>query len=250
MARGATRLELLRELARAAGFAVGAGDSRSLARRLDLDLEAASVEEVLGRVLDDVPHHLHYEPLAPGEGEVALRRVTVGRLPGATPPVAAPTAEESPLDAEVGERAKPAPRNREDVPSEEERRAAIEAGRDSGEPGERARAAALMRPEEALDALLHSLAADPHPEVRASAAASLGEAEGGETAFRAGEALLAATLDPDPTVAAAAIRGLDEMHDVIPDPRFRARIARLASHPDPRVRGAAASFLEWTEDDW
>jgi hypothetical protein len=86
--------------------------------------------------------------------------------------------------------------------------------------------------------------------VRATAAASLAEVEGGETAFRAGEALLAATADPDPGVAAAAIRALEDVHDVVPDPRFRARITALTDHADPRVRAAAASFLEWTEDEW
>ena len=45
------------------------------ARDLDLDLEAASVEEALERVLADVPRHLHYEPALPGRGEATLRRV-------------------------------------------------------------------------------------------------------------------------------------------------------------------------------
>jgi HEAT repeat protein len=107
-----------------------------------------------------------------------------------------------------------------------------------------------MRPEEDFDALRELLANDPDPEVRRSAAESLGEVDGGEVAFRAGDALLEATLDADPAVAAAAIRALEDVHDVVPDPRFRARVAALAGHPDPRVRAAAASFLEWTEDDW
>jgi len=243
VARAAPRRQVLEELARSAGFTVNEGLGGLPARDLDLDLEAASVEEALALVLADVPRHLHYEP-APGTGEATLRRVTVGRLPDAE---AAAAAEAEPPAAQ---RVSPSGRRPVDaVPSERERLAAIEAARDSRDPEARAYAASLMRPEEELEALLALLARDPDAQVRASAASSLGDAEGGETAFRAGEALLAAVGDVDPAVAAAAIGALEDVHDLVPDPRYRARIAPLARHPDARVRAAAASFLEWTEDD-
>lgn len=244
LARAAPRREVLDELARTAGFAVSAEPGSLPAGDLDLDLEAASVEEALALVLADVPRHLHYEPARLGSGEAALRRVTVGRLPDPEPTASAEA--EPPAE----ERTPPSGRRPGDaLPSEHERLAEIEAARAARDPEARARAASLMRPEEELDALLAMLAQDPDAQVRASAASALGDAEGGETAFRAGEALLAALGDPDPAVAAAAIAALEDVHDLIPDPRYRARIAPLARHPDARVRAAAASFLEWTEDD-
>lgn len=244
VARAAPRREVLEELARSAGFAVSADRAHLPARDLDLDLEAASVEEALELVLADVPRHLHYEPALPGRGEATLRRVTVGRLPD---PESAVAAE---LEPPPGERtSRSARRPGDPFPSERERLAEIEAARGSHDPEARAFAASLMRPEDELDALLAMLARDPDARVRASAASSLGDAEGGEIAFRAGEALLAGLADPDPAVVAAAIGALEDVYDLIPDPRYRGRIAPLAGHADARVRAAAASFLEWTEDD-
>jgi len=245
VARRAPRFRVLQELARTAGFAVSTGVGRPPARDLDLDLRGASVEQALAQVLADVPHHLHYAPSTAKGGEVALRRVTVGLLPAA-PPASARRAERLPDD----EIEPPSRERRPDPPSEAERLAEIERKRGSRDPSERRRAVELMRPEEELATLLEVLASDPDPSVRESAAESLAEVEGGESAFRAGEALLAATLDPHAGVAAAAIRALEDVHDVVPDPRFRARITALADHADPRVRSAASSFLEWTEDDW
>jgi hypothetical protein len=45
------------------------------------------------------------------------------------------------------------------------------------------------------------------------------------------------------------VEGLESVYDVLPDPRIRAGIARLTSHPDTDVRAAASSFLEWTEGE-
>lgn len=243
-ARQVPRFQVLQELARTAGFSVRAGSGRPPPRTLDLDLEGVSAEQALARILGDVPHHLDYEPDA-AAGESVLRRVTVGLLPTAAAGEhpAKRARFKSPRSEERSEAQEPAPR------SDEERRAEIEAKRGSRDAAERARAAALMRPEEQLADLAATLASDPDPGVRASAAGALGEVEGGEIAFQAADALLAATLDPDPEVAAAAIVGLESVHDVLPDPRFRARVAALAGHRDPRVRAAVASFLEWTDDD-
>jgi hypothetical protein len=252
-ARGAPRIKLLEEIARLARFAIVPGPGGAVPGRLDLELEGASVEEVLERILADVPHHLHYEAGAAEGGEVALRRLTVGALP---PSAAAPPAAGTPRRAGARSGKRPGDERpgraggpEERARSEEERLAEIEAGRDSRFADERAAAAALMRAEENLPELLALLAEDPSAEVRGNAAAALGEAEGGETAYRAADALLGALGDGDPAVVAAAVASLEELYDVIPDPRIRAGVEPLARHADPRVRAAVASFREWVEDE-
>lgn len=246
--RGASRFLVLQELAGAARFAIrpGAGNAPSLL--LDLDLEGVSAEAALAHILAGVPYHLHYEADAPG-GEVALRRVTVGLLPGAPGPPAA--ASSSPRAAGGGGKGpffgRGARQGR--ALGEEERRAEIEANLHSRSDEERAFAASLMRADEQLPELGELLAKDPSPLVRARAATSLGEAEGGEPAFHAVDALLGALGDADPGVVAAAVAALEDLYDLLPNPRIRTAVAPLAGHADPRVRAAAESFREWTEDE-
>jgi hypothetical protein len=246
-ARAAPRLAVLQKLTRAAGFAITPGLGHPPPRSLDLDLAGVSVEQALDAVLGDVPHHLHYEVAG---DEAVLRRVTIGmlRTSGAA---AAPGSE-----AELGAREeKPrlgapswADRRAGSQRDEESRRAAIEDGRDSRDETERAAAAALMRPEEDLPQLLEYLASDPSAAVRANAAGALADVDGGENAFRAADALLAALRDSDPAVVAAAVGALEDLYDVLPDPRLRTGVAALENHTDPRVRAAVATFREWTED--
>jgi HEAT repeat protein len=107
----------------------------------------------------------------------------------------------------------------------------------------------MMRVEEDLPALAELLASDPSPAVRAAAASSLGDAEGGESAYRAVDVLLGVLGDGDASVVTAAISALEDLHDLMPDPRIRAGVEALARHGDPKVRGAVASFREWTEDE-
>lgn len=224
-ARQAPRLRVLQRLARTEGFAVNAGVGRPPARNLDLDLDGASLELVLEEVLGDVPHHLHYAPDAAADASV-LRAVTVGLLP----------------EAVHGEEPARAGGRRAGAASDAPRTAPAR---------ERERLAETLPQEEDVATLLENVARAPDPTVRAAAAEALGEVDGGEDSFRAGEALLEATHDRDPRVVAAAITALEEVHDLLPDPRFRERIATLAAHPDPRVREAVESFLEWAdEDDW
>jgi len=255
--RGASRFLVLQELAGAARFAIRPGAGTAPPLLLDLDLEGVSAEAALARILAGVPFHLHYEADAPG-GEVALRRVTVGLLPGAPGPrAAAPAAARG-----SGGRGEPPSGGGGKRPSvfdrgarqgralgEEERRAEIDANLHSRSDEERAHAASLMRADEQLPELGELLGKDPSPLVRARAATSLGEAEGGEPAFHAVDALLGALGDADAGVVAAAVAALEDLHDLIPDPRIRAAVAPLAGHTDPRVRAAAESFREWTEDE-
>jgi hypothetical protein len=210
---------VLAELARAAGLEMRAPASRASRRRIELELEGASLDAALGAILGDVAHTRHYGPGGPGSPEATLRAVTVG------PPVSAP-AQEAPEQRATGA---PDPRN--------------------GDDAERALAVSSLGPETELAELVGALRGDPSPEVRRHAAEALGGVEGGEDAFRAADALMAALADPDPDVVASAVRALEDVHDVLPDPRIRASVAALAAHRDPAVRGAVAAFLEWTDDE-
>jgi HEAT repeat protein len=249
-ARGASRFLVLQELARVAHFAIRPGAGSAPPLRLDLDLEGVSAEAALARILGDVPYHLDYGAGEAG-GEVALRLVTVGLIParpearaGAPPPLAG----ERGGKARTGLQGSPrTPEER--ALGEEDRLAEIASKRLSRFDDERALAASLMRAEEQLPELAAMLSGDASAEVRASAAAALGEAEGGESAFRAVDALLGALGDSDPRVVAATLQALEDLHDLLPDPRMRAAVAPLARHGDPRVRDAAESFLEWTEGE-
>jgi hypothetical protein len=215
-ARDAARFQVMQELGRAAGFATRAGATPVPPRRLDLELAGASVERALAAVLGDVPHTLHYEP-SPAGG-TRLASVTVGRTPS-------PGDEARQAPSEVPASAAPADP------------LAPEAGREPAPtPAE-------------LPERIDALARDPSADARRRAAAALGAVEGGEAAFLAVDALLAALGDPDPSVVAAAVRALEEIHDVLPDPRIRAAVGPLTGHRDPRVRAAAESFREWTEED-
>jgi hypothetical protein len=247
--RGASRFLVLQELAGAARFTIRPGAGVAPPLFLDLDLDGVSAEAALARILAGVPYHLHYEADAPG-GEVALRRVTVGLLPGAP---GAPAAAPSSARASGGGGKTPSVFDRGArqgrALGEAERRAEIEANLHARSDEDRARAASLMRADEQLPELGELLAKDPSPLVRARAATSLGEAEGGEPAFHAVDALLGALGDADAGVVAAAVAALEDLHDLIPDPRIRAAVSPLAGHADPRVRAAAESFREWTEDE-
>jgi hypothetical protein len=249
VARGAPRFQVLQELARTAGFEieVGTGDPSPL-RLIELDLDGAGAEEALAEILGDVPRELHYEPAAPGADAARLARVTVGLPPpvpiaSATVPPPEPGGEGLVLHPRRGRRG--AGR----AQSEEDRLAEIEAKRRSSDPADRARAAELMEPEQELPALLTYLADDPSGEVRARAAESLADVPEGERAFRVREGLLGALRDPDPAVVAAAVTSLEDLYDVLPDPRIRARVLALGGRGDPRVRAAVDSFREWTEDE-
>jgi hypothetical protein len=216
VARGAPRFHVLQELARAAGLVTRPGAGRVASRRLELDLDGVSLEAALGAILGDVAHTLHYEPAGAGSAEVSLRAVTVGA------PVPPPIARAS---APVGE---------------------------PGAAGARrsARPERSERPPDTseLAELTERLARDPSAEARAQAADALAAVEGGEDAFRAADALLEALRDSDPGVVVAAVQALEDLHDVLPDPRIRRAVAALARHPDPHVREAVSSFREWTEE--
>ena len=237
-ARGQPREAVLGALARAAGIELVEGSGRPAPRTVDVELPDATLEDALARALEGVPYHLHYEAGGP-DGSVALRRVTVGLLGAAS--TLAEADEPAPAPARARRPAAEAPA------SEEERRERVAALRDARSEGDRAEAAALMRPNEDLPALLGHLG-DPSAQVRAAAAASLGEVEFGEDAFRAADALIAATGDPDPAVVAAAVEALEAVYDVLPHPRIRAAVAGLGQPADPDVRAAVESFREWTED--
>jgi hypothetical protein len=286
-ARGATRIETLRALGRAAGFAVEPGLGRPPPRLLTLELSGATLEEAIGAILAGIPYHLHYERAMPrpparrptGEasprpgasgrpGEVALRRVTVGLSPPAEAGEGAPRLGPPRLEAPrgLGEAAARAARDdarasdaeaagegsqrgEPEALEEERRRAEIEAAWDSRAEAERARAAALMSPDEDAARLIELLRVDPSPRVRARAAASLADVQLGEEAFAAADALLAALDDSDPAVVAAAVRALEDVHDVLPDPRIREAVAPLAASADPEVSEAVRSLLAWTEEE-
>jgi hypothetical protein len=248
VARGAPRFQVLQELARAAGFEieVGVGDPSPL-RLIEVDLDGAAAEEALAEILGDVPRELHYEPAAPGTDAARLARVTVGLAPPV--PIAAAAPPPAPGGEGLVPRSRRGRRGAARPQSEEDRLAEIEAKRRSSDPADRARAAELMEPEQELPALLAYLADDPSGEVRARAAESLADVPEGERAFRVREGLLGALRDPDPAVVAAAVTSLEDLYDVLPDPRIRARVLALGGRGDPRVRAAVDSFREWTEDE-
>jgi len=242
-AQSAPRDEVLAALAHAARFEIVPGDGRPAPRALTLDLADAAVEDALAEVLAGVPYHLHYEP---GEGGVSLRRVTVGLLPpraGAarSSRPAARDARPVAFATRSGERA-------EARPDYAERRARLEKLRGARSDADRAEAASLMRPDEDLAGLLAYLR-DPSAEVRARAAESLGDVELGEDAFRTRDALLEALGDPEPAVVAAAVEALSSLHEVLPDPRIRAGVARVARHPAAAVRDAVAEFRAWADTE-
>ena len=85
---------------------------------------------------------------------------------------------------------------------------------------------------------------DESPEVRIAAAEALAEGD----AFQVMEPLLGALGDPDPSVVAAAVRGLEDVYADAPNPRIRERVAELREHRDPGVREAVANFEEWIEE--
>ena len=245
-ARGVSRDALLEALARAAGFTVAVGAGRPAPRTLSLDLPDVPVEEALAAALEGVPYHLHYQA-SEADGTVALRRVTVGLLPPAPSAPPGPPAGESAEHARRRADREAAPAA-EAARSEDERRERLASLRDARTDTEREEAASLMRPDADLEALLAYLR-DPSARVRARAAASLGAVELGENAFRATDGLLAALGDADSAVVLAAVDALESVYDVLPDPRIRAGVARLAGHRDPAVRDAAAAFREWTEEE-
>jgi hypothetical protein len=223
-AHRASRFAVLQELARTASFAVSPGIGSPPPREIDLELAGAAPEDVLEAILDDVPHHLHY---APDRGEAVLVRVTIGGLPQALRAESPPTAEETPPTEE------PAAREPGSAARGDRMRPRNEGDRLDGEPPE----------------LIDALSRAPDAATRVSAARALGDVEGGEEAFRAAHALVAALADRDPAVVAAAIDALAGIHDVIPDPAQVAAVRRLRDHADPAVRAAAAEFLAWTEDE-
>jgi HEAT repeats len=250
VARGAPRFQVLQELARAAGFEIeiGAGDPSPL-HLIEVDLDGVRAEEALAEILGNVPRQLHYEPAAPGADAARLARVTVGlELPGRVA-AAAPPPPPEPGSTGLVHHPRGTRRGAERALSEEDRLAEIEAKRHASDPADRARAAELMEPEQDLPALLAFLADDPSGEVRARAAESLADVPEGESAFRVREGLLGALRDPDPAVVAAAVTSLEDLYDVLPDPRIRARVLALGRRGDPRVRAAVDSFREWTEDE-
>jgi hypothetical protein len=242
------RLEVLAALAEAAGLHVRKGLGRPGPRVLDLTLRGATAEEALAAVLSGVPHHLHYERDA--GGTVALSAVTVGLLPEPTAAAAERTRFLERMDLRHRVRRGRTTEELEAIWADRmqrvaKRREEIETKRRAPNSVDRARAASLMLADEHLGALIELLGSDPSPEVRASAAASLADAEAGADAFEAAAALLAALEDPAPEVVTAAVEALEDIHDVMPDPRIRHAVADQAEHPDPEVRAAVASFEDW-----
>jgi hypothetical protein len=215
------RGQVLRELARVAGFAVeGMAPSGSV----DLELESASAEEVLAAALGAIEYDLAY---APARDEAELVRVSLG----AARRRRAPAHEAKAPRATPPEEPAPNPRSRSEAPR-------FSAERDDGERLE-------GEPRE----LMASLASAADPGTRAAAARALGDLEGGEDAFLAAQALLRSLSDRDPQVLAASITALEALHDLIPDPRHLEAVRRLRDHADPGVRSAAAAFLAWTDDE-
>ena len=246
------RARALDLLADAAGFGVVPGRGRPAPEHVSVKLAGATADEALAAILAGVPYHVHHER-GPDGGAVTLRRVTVGPLP--------PPAQRGEGRARLGQRVRERRIAAAQLTPDEiarlrlerrerhaDRRAWIERLRDSPDERERARAAAMMRADRDLDALVGYLLEDRSPEVRERAAESLADASAGEDAITASEALIEALSDPEPQVVAAAVSALEDVHDTLPDARIRDAVAALRDDPDPAVRDAVEDFVRWTEE--
>jgi hypothetical protein len=268
-AHGASPFEVLTALGDAAGFRAERSPGAPEGAPLTIALEDAPLENALAAILAGLPHHVHYEfadgdlsPARPFAGrEVVLARVRVGALAA---PSAAATAARPPVDpgrrgpppiaqrlrgakGAVRENDPERARMREEADARESERAE-QIARQWNDPRAdvRLEAVELMAPEAEEDRgrLETLLADDPSPEVRAAAAETLAEGD----AFEVMEKLLAALGDPDPSVVAAVVRGLEDVYDEAPNPRIRERVAELREHRDPSVREAVQAFEEWIEE--
>jgi hypothetical protein len=269
LAHRAAPFEVLTDLGEAAGFRAERSAGAPEGAPLTLALEGASLESALAAILAGLSHHVHYEfadgdlsPARPFEGrEVMLARVRVGDLaaapgvPRAARPASDPGRRGPPPIAErrrgekgtVREDDPERARMREEAAARDSDRAE-KVARQWNDPRESARleAVELMTPEAEDDRgrLESLLAGDPSPEVRAAAAETLAQGD----AFEVMESLLAALGDPDPSVLAAVVQGLEDVYDDAPNPRIRERVAELREHRDPSVREAVAAFEEWIEE--
>lgn len=266
-ANDALPFEALAALGEAAGFRTEHAAGAPEGAPLRLALESVPLEDALAAILAGIPHQVHYEfadgdlsPERPFEGRpVVLARVSVGALPAsrgeAKAAAALPAGRRGPPPPAEGERsAKRAgreddgerARQREEAEALEREREETVA-RQWNDPRASARLEAIerMEPEGEDRARLETLLReDVSPEVRIAAAESLAEGD----AFQVMEPLLAALGDPDPSVVAAVVRGLEDVYSDAPNPRIRERVAELREHRDPGVREAVANFEEWIEE--
>lgn len=228
----APRLDVLRELARTAGFSL---EIRALEpREITLVLVEVEPELALERLLEGEDYGLQYTTQA--DGRHAIARVEAGPL-GAVPGDIEASAPEENVRSDPGapartasrraRRERQAPRNTEQVLTEDEWARLADP-----EPEVRLDAVEdLSVMGEGEDELIEILRRDEEALVRAAAASE-----------RATRALADALRDPDPRVVVKSIESLRMADEaVIPD------LEALSDHPDASVRMAAAEAIEFLE---
>ncbi len=243
LANRAPRMQVLRDLAREAGFEVALGAGKLPTGGVTLRAVEVPLDQALARLLEGVPYTLHYGADTEG-GEISLVRVAFG----------APEAEE--VLAERRERRRVPQRSAGDralVLLEREREPADAArfeeqqweavrNLEDGRPEVRVDAAESLYPNaEGIAALAAAVTNDPEPAVRVAAAESLGYAVGDPAAIAA---LLRALSDPEPKVVVTALNGIEFVgdHTVIPELEF------LLEHPQAEVREATVEAIDWLEE--
>jgi hypothetical protein len=228
------RLELLRRLAREAGFRLLA--DRVAPQSVTLDLRDVGVEEVLAVLLGGIPYEIRYaiDPVARGH---VVETVTVGALE--------PIRQGSGRKAASSSSRATLPQERKRLRQERTERArelqaAAVRDLDDSDPTVRAEAVEQLEPDsEGAQRLAEILGKDPDPRVRTAAAEQLAFTD----SVGAVRSLLRALGDPDPDVVSAALDALAFAGDasIVGDVR------PLLAHREPRVRQKAARTIGFLE---
>jgi len=245
-ANQASRRAVLAELARNAGFHLALAPRTRLEEPVTVDAVDASLEEVLGSLLDGRPYALYFGVAASG-GRV-LKQVDVGDF-SATDVATGELAAGAPTELDRARRRWKRDVERDPV-AEAERRERLErrqaefyAQLDDADPATRARAAeGLPANDHTIPALIELAASDSDAGVRKAAVSALSDAPE-ENAAALG-ALVDALGDGDPQVVIAALDSIEWIGDASLIPA----ITPLLEHPNAEVREAAETSIYYLEE--
>jgi hypothetical protein len=245
VSRGARLGDVLRELGRAARFAVAGGGAET-DRPVRARIADAALVDALSQLLRGSDWGTEY--VADGRGGHRLARLRVGPAP--EPPAGEEEGRQAAefgaaMDRELfgeGQDEEPVERPRWTADDEARREAELDAELASANAERRAEAVEELDSTlaEDFERLVRFARDDPDPAVRVTAI----EALEGDTSYGALRALAGALGDPDPEVVVSAIEALAALEDetVVPE------LALLREHRDPDVRDAAEAALEVLEE--